>query len=61
MVTNFVPPWDWDWHWPYVFMFLGGCYFFGLVCGLLHLPGIIPVVIAAIVAALAGQFGWFEK
>lgn len=58
---NFIPPWDWDWNWTYFFVYLGACFFFGLVCHLLHLPGIIPVVIGAVVGASAGQWEWFER
>lgn len=53
-------PWEWDWNWIRVGVFLTGVYLFGVLAGLIGLPGVIPFVITALVAYAAGQYEWFE-
>ncbi len=53
--------WEWDWDW---FLFSGyalGCFIFGMLCSFTGIPGIVPIVIGAIVGACAGSWDWFEN
>jgi hypothetical protein len=49
------------WEWGSFFVYGGGCFFVGFLAGLLRVPGVIPVVIAAAVGAWAALRAWFES
>jgi hypothetical protein len=59
-MSSSLNPFEWDWNWGLFFFYCLGVYLFGLVWGLIGLPGVFALVIAMVVGACAGSFDWFE-
>jgi hypothetical protein len=50
-----------SWEWGLFFFFGIGCFFAGMVTGLLGIPGLIAVLFGALLGLWAARRAWFER